>query len=285
MTYPAYPLEGTPVYFVLDANGVVLGLRGPNTRDSNGADVPGVLVALGQNQFLAPDGTVTAPSYSYASQTDVGFFRATTQRIGVTQGGSSKVSLGVPNNSAGFGGVQLESSGGLTWSSTGTSDGASNLELMRDAADTLAQRRGVNAQTFRLYNTFTDASNYERFATSWSGNVCTVGPQAAGTGTQRSAVYLSSAPLAQGSASYTVAAGDNTIINSVAATLTLPAVATNKARKLRVVTTGANAIISNASNVVPITGGAAGTAILAATAGKWADLECDGSNWIITASN
>jgi hypothetical protein len=36
---------------------------------------------------------------------------------------------------------------------------------------------------------------------------------------------------------------------------------------------------------VPLAGGAAGTAILAATAGKWADISSDGTNWVIMASN
>jgi hypothetical protein len=57
--------------------------------------------------------------------------------------------------------------------------------LIRDAGDTLAQRNGTNAQTFRLYNTFTDASNYERGFLRWSSDVFEVGPEAAGTGTAR----------------------------------------------------------------------------------------------------
>jgi hypothetical protein len=60
-----------------------------------------------------------------------------------------------------------------------------DIFLARDAANTLAQRNGVNAQTFRVYNTFTDASNYERAILSWSGNDILIGSQAAGTGTNR----------------------------------------------------------------------------------------------------
>jgi hypothetical protein len=60
-----------------------------------------------------------------------------------------------------------------------------DLSLFRDAADTLAQRRGVNAQTFRIYNTFTDASNYERGFVRWSANVLEIGSERAGTGTSR----------------------------------------------------------------------------------------------------
>jgi hypothetical protein len=60
-----------------------------------------------------------------------------------------------------------------------------NTILIRDAANTLAQRNGTNAQTFRVYNTFTDASNYERGFLRWNSNVFEVGPEAAGTGTAR----------------------------------------------------------------------------------------------------
>lgn len=64
----------------------------------------------------------------------------------------------------------------------------SDLKLTRDAANTLAQRNGVNAQAFRVYNTFTDASNYERFETLWSANVLYLINTAAGTGAARELV-------------------------------------------------------------------------------------------------
>ncbi|WP_176479108.1 hypothetical protein [Mesorhizobium sp. WSM3860] len=43
----------------------------------------------------------------------------------------------------------------------------------------------------------------------------------------------------------------------------------------------AQTVVSASSNVVPLAGGAAGTAILAATARKWATLVSDGTNWVI----
>jgi hypothetical protein len=50
--------------------------------------------------------------------------------------------------------------GFLCWSSTSVSTGNSyDLALARDAANTLAQRNGTNAQTARIYGTYTDASN------------------------------------------------------------------------------------------------------------------------------
>lgn len=86
-------------------------------------------------------------------------------------------------------------------------------------------------------------------------------------------------------AAYTVLSTDNTIRNSFAGvtTLTLPAVASSNGRRLRAVVLTANTVVSATANVVPRAGGAASTAILAAGAGNWADLECDGISWLLTA--
>jgi hypothetical protein len=60
-----------------------------------------------------------------------------------------------------------------------------DVKLTRDAANTLAQRNGTNAQAFRIYNTFTDASNYERAKIAWESNVLRIGTEKLGTGTAR----------------------------------------------------------------------------------------------------
>lgn len=57
--------------------------------------------------------------------------------------------------------------------------------LVSEAANTLALRNSTAAQTFRIYNTFTDASNYERATLTWSSNVFRLNTEAAGTGTVR----------------------------------------------------------------------------------------------------
>jgi hypothetical protein len=51
----------------------------------------------------------------------------------------------------------------------------------------------------------------------------------------------------------------------------------NIGRELFIRTIQNQAAVSASSDVVPLAGGAAGTAILAATAGKWARLKSDGS--------
>jgi hypothetical protein len=62
---------------------------------------------------------------------------------------------------------------------------AGDVILTRDAANTLAQRNGTNAQVFRVYNTFTDASNYERGELLWAANTLSLTTGQAGTGVAR----------------------------------------------------------------------------------------------------
>jgi len=69
----------------------------------------------------------------------------------------------------------------------------SDTRLFRDAAGTLAQRNATNAQTFNIYNTRTDASNYERARMGWTANAYEIKPEAAGTGTVR-VLHISGLP-------------------------------------------------------------------------------------------
>jgi hypothetical protein len=54
--------------------------------------------------------------------------------------------------------------------------------VRRDAANTLAQRRDASAQTFRVYNTFTSATNFERAKLQWDTNVLKVGTEKGSAG-------------------------------------------------------------------------------------------------------
>ena len=88
-------------------------------------------------------------------------------------------------------------------------------------------------------------------------------------------------------ASFTLGSNENEVICNGTATITvtLPAASSWVGRKVRIKTVAAFTVVSASSNVVPLAGGAAGTAILAATAGKYAELVSDGSNWVIMAGN
>ena len=88
-------------------------------------------------------------------------------------------------------------------------------------------------------------------------------------------------------ASFTLGSNENEVICNGTATITvtLPAASSWVGRKVRIKTVAAFTVVSASSNVVPLAGGAAGTAILAATAGKYAELVSDGTNWIVMAAN
>jgi len=80
----------------------------------------------------------------------------------------------------------------------GTTLGIStDVLLARDAANTLALRNAANAQTFRVYNTYTDASNYERGVFDWSttSNTLTIGTAKLGTGTARDLTIVSASNI------------------------------------------------------------------------------------------
>lgn len=62
---------------------------------------------------------------------------------------------------------------------------AADVRLYRDAANTLALRNGTNAQSYRIYLSYTDASNYSRFAVNTSANYYRVTSEAAGTGAKK----------------------------------------------------------------------------------------------------
>lgn len=85
---------------------------------------------------------------------------------------------------------------------------------------------------------------------------------------------------------FTLAATENWVIcnGTGSITVTLPTASSWTGREVMIKTIAAQTVVSASSNVVPLAGGAAGTAILAATAGKWATLVSDGTNWVIMAA-
>lgn len=82
-------------------------------------------------------------------------------------------------------------------------------------------------------------------------------------------------------------ATDSSIIVNASGTftLTLPPAASYSGRWLSLKSIAAQTVNSASSNVVPLAGGASGTALLTAAAGKWANLQSDGTNWIVMSAN
>jgi hypothetical protein len=140
-------------------------------------------------------------------------------------------------------GGTLRDSVPFAWTSGGAT-GTKDVLLYRDAAATLAQRNGTNAQTYRLYNTYTDSSNYERVSLTWSSSVCYLKPENAGTGSARlfvpvtGSTTVSSLPSAS-----TAGAGARSFVTDANSTTFLSTVAGGGANKVPVVSDGTNWLI------------------------------------------
>ena len=132
--------------------------------------------------------------------------------IDLSTTGSSNIGLRA-NTSGGYtvcltsSSITLPTNALFGFSPSGPATTTADVSIYRDAADTLAQRRSTNAQTFRVYNTYTDASNYERLGITWASNICTIGVAQAGTGSVRSLVIAGANATSGAGGNVTITAG------------------------------------------------------------------------------
>ena len=172
----------------------------------------------------------------------------------------------------------------------GTNPASRDVVLRRDAAGTLAQRNGTNPQAFRVYNTYTDASNYERFGITWASNVCTIGLAQAGTGLPRTLnvnVNALNAPALPVAATVTAATGNGTTVTyTCASTFAIGQVVSITGLTI---TTGSSLNLSNqtitgvTTTAFTVTNATVGTA--AATQTGTATIQSAGNSVTITAGN
>ena len=95
---------------------------------------------------------------------------------------------------------------------------------------------------------------------------------------------ITAAPVTK-TADFTLADTETWVINNKSGstcTVTLPAASSWSGRVVHLQNYQAHTLVSASSNVVPLVGGSAGTAILAAVAGDTCTLVSDGSNWLMT---
>ena len=139
---------------------------------------------------FAANGTDSPRSYAIANSTNargLEFFTGG-NRMYYRESNSTILSLGSGT------GIMLTNIEPFGWAAT-TADGVADTVLRRDAANTLAQRNGVNAQTFNLYGTYTDGSNYRRLTKTMStGGVAVIKPEGAGTGASGNVLHISGLP-------------------------------------------------------------------------------------------
>jgi hypothetical protein len=88
-------------------------------------------------------------------------------------------------------------------------------------------------------------------------------------------------------ADFTLADTEGWIINNKSGstcTVTLPAASSAPGRVVNFKNLQLQTLVSASSDVVPLIGGAAGTAILPGLVGAWATLVSDGTNWVVMAA-
>lgn len=130
--------------------------------------------------------------------------------------GSGAAADGLVLTSDGLGGTAWEAGGGSPAGSSGqfqfNNGGIFAAADLWQATNVVEQRNSTNAQTFNIYNTYTDASNYERGFMKWNANEFQIGTEAAGAGTARQAVLFGKVKAASVPATL-VEAEDDTAIN------------------------------------------------------------------------
>ena len=138
-------------------------------------------ISVPSGQVITQVGTISAPSYALGVS-NTGWYMPNANTIAFSYIGYDTFR----SDGSGNGAFKLASVCAFGFSS-GNPSTALDTIITRDAANTLAQRNSTNAQTFRLYNTYTDASNYERLSIDWSttANTATISTQNAGTGSAR----------------------------------------------------------------------------------------------------
>jgi len=177
-TAPSFAGNGTSGIYIWGAQlelGSVASAYTPTTTaavtTTNNINVP-------SGQVLLASGSAALPALAIANSNS-GIYSLFNGTLGIVQGGTLYQSFNfIQAGTIGVG------TGAYAWGSSVT---AGDLFLYRDAANTLAQRNSTNAQAFRLYNTYTDASNYERLSVDWTttANTATISTQNAGTGSAR----------------------------------------------------------------------------------------------------
>ena len=86
--------------------------------------------------------------------------------------------------------IRVRQGGGISWWDDIRS-GTLRASIFSTVDNIIEQRNGTNAQAFRVYNTYTDASNYERGGMAWSAGAFQIGVLGTlGTGNPQRAIQF-----------------------------------------------------------------------------------------------
>jgi hypothetical protein len=127
-------------------------------------------------------GLAGAPSIVFNNYTTTGWYPYAANYITAAVSGTAV--LNIASTGLQLWGIELN---------FGSGAGSVDSTLLRDASNTLALRRTTNAQTFRTYGTWTDASNYVRASLGSSSTLVTLAAETAGSGADDVSINLAPA--------------------------------------------------------------------------------------------
>ena len=165
-----------------DFDGIKLDIT--NTASGAGSDLLDLRVDSSSKMSVKPNGTIVVGDNSISTL-------AITSPTGLAAGSGISFNNTEPTirrsnanhsvfNSTGF--TVLLSTGEVQVQPAGYFSIGENTRIYQDGDNQLAQRNSTNAQSLSVYNTYTDASNYERFTITASSTNVKLNTQSVGTG-------------------------------------------------------------------------------------------------------
>jgi len=165
-----------------DFDGIKLDIT--NTASGAGSDLLDLRVDSSSKMSVKPNGTIVVGDNSISTL-------AITSPTGLAAGSGISFNNTEPTirrsnanhsifNSTGL--TVLLSTGEVQVQPAGYFSIGENTRIYQDGDSQLAQRNGTNAQSLSVYNTYTDASNYERFTITASSTNVKLNTQSVGTG-------------------------------------------------------------------------------------------------------
>ena len=151
-------------------------------------------------------GTASSPTVKFAGS-NVGIYQRASAELTLTDGNE-------PQARYFSNAIVVNSDFSIQWGNSTTAPTGGDTMLRRDAAGVLAQYNAANPQEYRIYNTFTSATNHERLRLAWASNVAILGTEkGSGGGTARALEFQTdgSTRMAIGAAGGTTNFGDFTL--------------------------------------------------------------------------
>ena len=229
-------------------------------------------------QFNPSTGTLTATVFSGSGASLTSIPNSALNNSSITVG-TTAISLG--GTATTIAGLTSVTSTTFVGALTGNASTATTATTATNANNVAITDNTSSSSTW--YPVLSAASTGNNPATTSSTKLSFVPSTGTLTATQFSGLLVGSAPVTVAASTYSVAATDIWVINNYAGTLTLtlPTASSYSGRVLNIINYQAYTVVSASSNVVPIAGGSAGTAILNAIAGDKCTLVSNGTNWVL----